>query len=215
MDDMSNTGAGDGAQQADTAILEQHEAALRDAFGRLDINVDELDKANPSSLVAALNGAADRFEEVTKERDKLKAAAQKSATTPKAVPSTKKGRKVAPPRGRDEEPQPVTSEAMEALLEQIGEAETVEVVFSDGAREIDGIPALEVTGDCWKKTQAGLALNGVDVIVHGPGHAQPAYKLAGYGLLLDGKQVAYHARADGELTIGANQQVSLSGDIVF
>lgn len=144
---------------------------------------------------------------------KLKADAEKAdkaAKAAKAKPaaSAPKIRKVAPPKGEH------VALAPGDLLELIGAADEVVIVFSDGRQEIAGVPALEVSGDAWKVTGAGLALSGVDVLIHGPAHGQSPYAIHGYGLLLDGEQVAYATAVDVR-QVGPHAQVRLSDDIVF
>lgn len=151
--------------------------------------------------------------------DKLKAenaALTKKLTTAqnkaKAVPSTEKGRKIGPIKdkveGRSDDDGTVAAEHV--LLEMIREADKVEVAFSDGARELAGIPALVVTGDAWAITAAGLKLTIDPIPVTG---FDKPYELRGYGLVLDGKQVAWRDTEPRRILPGS--QWNLAGDIVF
>lgn len=165
--------------------------------------------ADPVAVaLSALKARGDEIERLAAERDTLKAAADGSANAPKAsAAAAPKVRKVGVMKGEVVWPAPAD------LLEQIRAASTVEVAFSDGRQEIAAMPALAISGDAWKVTPAGLALTGVEVMVYGPARGQGVYSLAGYGLLLDGKQVLYRPRDP--LAIAPNSQVNLSGDIVF
>jgi hypothetical protein len=216
MDDTGND-ADMSAKDATHSITSDDQAAVKRAFSRLGIEIDDVGNSDSGAFIAALNDVADRLDKVGEleaENAKLTAAAEKVKTAPKAsTPRTAQSlRKVGPPKVKAGEDDPLVT--ADVLLELIGAADTVEIAFSDGRSEIAGLSALEISGDAWKKTVAGLMLVGVDVLVHGPGHAQASYPLHGYGLLINGKQVAYSARPE-VLNIGAGQQVNLSGDIVF
>jgi hypothetical protein len=97
-------------------------------------------------------------------------------------------------------------------------AERVEVVPSDGEQEILG-GALDVHGDApWRDSFGGLKLEtGQDWLVHGPGIgdlAKQATSVVGYGLFVDGSQVAWMRRPD-ELRLGAGSTLNLKDDVVF
>lgn len=148
-----------------------------------------------------------RFKALTAERDdliqKLDKAASAAQTSRGKAPA--KARKIAPV---DDQPK------AQDLLELIGAAKTVEVAFSNGKTEMADLAPLVITGDAWAISLDRVKLNVPDLLVHGPGGGEPAYSVAGYGLLLDGKLVAYSARSDA-LLIGANSQVNLKDDIIF
>lgn len=146
---------------------------------------------------------------LTTEISALEAKATAAANAPKAKVSTApRVRKIGPVKGHA----PSSAE----LLAAIRAAAHVELVFSDGRQEIAGIPAREISGDAWgtRGNLDGVMLRGVDLRVHGPAHGSAPYSLAGYGLLLDGKQVAWAPRPE-VLAIGANQEMNLSSDVVF
>lgn len=131
----------------------------------------------------------------------------------KAVPSEKKGRKIGPMKdaieGRDDENGRTSAEGV--LLEQIRDAETVEVAFSDGKNELAGAPAVVVSGEgAWAITAAGLKLTIDPLMVYG---AAAPFEIRGYGLILDGKQVAWRETEAKRVLPGANW--NLSGDVVF
>lgn len=144
--------------------------------------------------------------DITAERDALKAKLARADKTPRAkAASAAKARKVGPVQ---------ISVEPRLLLELIRDAELVEVAFSDGKSELAGIPALEISGAAWTVKSSGLALCMDEVLLHGPGHGQPGFALAGYGLLLDDVLVAYRHR-DAPLQIGAGQRWNLAGDVIF
>ena len=146
---------------------------------------------------------------VAAERDTLKAAATKASNAPKATAvKAVKLRKIAPLL-KDGEVGPSSAQ----LLEAIAGASEVEIAFSDGRQEIAGLDPIRVEGDVWRASQAGLRLDLREPLeVIGPDKG--AYELAGYGLLLDGKLVAYRPRID-VWRIAANQRVNLNGDVTF
>ena len=151
--------------------------------------------------------------EVTAERDALQEKLSHAEKAPKAkTVAAPTRRKVGPLK---DQPEP-SQEASAELLAIIREATTVDLVFSDGRQELAGLPAKRIEGDAWalRGSIAGVRLKGVELMVHGPAHGGSPYMLAGYGLVLDGKQVAWAPRPE-VLAIGPNQQVNLSDDVVF
>lgn len=100
------------------------------------------------------------------------------------------------------------------LLELINAAETVEVAFSDGEKELSGVTPILISGDAWKQQINGLKLVVPSMTIHGPGRTDAPLKLAGYGLLLDGDLVAYQARGDA-LTLSPGGQYDLKDDVIF
>ena len=100
------------------------------------------------------------------------------------------------------------------LLALIGGADIVELVFSNGKREIAGIDPMLISGDAWGIGIAGLQLRVPELMVHGPAGGKAPYLLAGYGLLLDGELAAYGARGD-VLAIAPGARMNLAQDVVF
>lgn len=148
--------------------------------------------------------AQDKLAGVTAERDALAKAASAAAKAPRSteVP-TVKARKC---RALDD------AFGAEDLLALIGDAETVELVFSDGTSEIPTLPARVIEGDAWVVTFAGLALRLPELLIEGPGPG--VLLLAGYGLFLDGKQIAWAARPE-VLSIPPGARMNLQGDVLF
>lgn len=109
---------------------------------------------------------------------------------------------------------PAGRERHEALLEAIRAAETVEIVFGDGKRELGAIDPVRVTGDAWRVSIVGVQLAAPALILHGPQTGKPGFALAGYGLFLDGELAAYADRG-GQLTLGGGSSHNVAPDIVF
>ncbi|HJO64972.1 MAG TPA: hypothetical protein QF469_06485, partial [Sphingomonas sanguinis] len=98
----------------------------------------------------------------------------------------------------------------DALRKAIADAEDVEIVFSDGKREV-GVPPIAVEGAAWKEHAFGLLLDRpVDIV--GP-DGIGSTSIAGYALLLDGKQVAWRERSM-PLQIAPGQRIQIADDIL-
>jgi RyR domain. len=98
------------------------------------------------------------------------------------------------------------------LRAKIAAADKVEILFGDGARD-SGVTPIVVEGDAWADHALGLMLR-EPVTIEGPGPGAQPYHVAGFALLLDGKQVAWSARPE-RLLVGAGQKYQLSNDIFF
>ena len=141
---------------------------------------------------------------LTAERDALAAKVAKIDAEPKV----RKGKAGSKPRKcgpMDDQPRP------EDLLELISMAETVELVFSDGKSELP-FERRMIDGPAWGMTAVGLALRLPEFVVVGP--ATGPVNLHGYGLFLDGSQVAYAARTD-VLDVQPGRRMDLRNDVVF
>jgi hypothetical protein len=93
-------------------------------------------------------------------------------------------------------------------LEAAFAADTTELVFSDGKREIRELAPLTVTGDAWRETPNGRVLNHEPLLEPGDCQRQEM-ELRGFGLLNEaGEQVGYCALPDA-ITIGRNQRFQL------
>ncbi len=145
---------------------------------------------------------------VMKDRDDARAEA-KSAD--KARAKIERASAPAKPRklGEIAESKQLTGDE---LREAIEEAETVEIAFSDGDREIGTIAPAIVSGDAWKVHPRGLML-AKPVTIEGSG-APSSVEIGGYALLIDGKQVAWSERSD-KLRVAPGQRVDLVDDIIF
>lgn len=185
-------------------------AAVVQALAAAGVELGEHDDVLSSAAVTIhvllhrIADLSDIVATITAERDDLQAKLAAADGAPKAkAAKAPKVRKVAAVEG-----DPLT--ALE-LLELVRGAGKVEVAFSDGKRELAAIPARVISGDAWAVTVAGLALRGIDIELTGMGGM---VEIVGYGLLLDGEQVAYRQRMD-PLQIASGAKVSLAGDIVF
>ena len=102
------------------------------------------------------------------------------------------------------------------LLELVASARTVEVAFSDGKSEILELKPREIVGGkaAFAIGGRGLVLTVPDFTINGPRAGERPYRLAGYGLFLDGELAAYGARTE-TLTVAPGAQYNLKGDAVF
>ena len=177
--------------------------AERDALQeQLDAAINERD-ALQKQLDAAVS-----------ERDALAEALVNLKAKPKAVTAkdaAKKPRKIGAPTEDDEiEDRAARTAELKAMIANAG---TVEIAFSDGEREIAGTRPIVPEGDAWREHQLGLMLD-VPVEIVGPQEGMPSFAIAGYGLIIDGKQVAYCRRMD-VVQVGAGQRQRFVDDIVF
>lgn len=101
--------------------------------------------------------------------------------------------------------------AGEDLRKAIDDADDIEIVFSDGKREV-GVPPVAVEGAVWKDHPFGLLLDR-PIDIEGPDGAG-SISITGYALLLDGKQVAWRERSM-PLQVAPGQRVQIADDILF
>jgi hypothetical protein len=101
------------------------------------------------------------------------------------------------------------------LYELAVAAADVEVVATDGAREVLGIPPLPVTASEWRIVNDRLALAPEKRFeVLGPQPGGEPFRVAGYALFVDGELAATSLR-DPQHAIGAGQTFNLAGDVAF
>lgn len=237
-DVTGETGAQDGQEQggenetasetasADPLLIDQCVAA----FARLGIETKSDDPPQPQDLIAGLNAAADNIERLTaelatvsEERDALASKLEAAETEPKATKGKRGSAVRAINAGKvvdlaeaklGELVLPEGAGASEKLLAAIRAAETVQVAFSNGKNEIAALDPVDIAGDAWRVTIVGVQLTLPELILHGPGFGGEAIPLSGYGLLLNGKLVAYRDRGE-QLSIGAGARMNVGPDIVF
>lgn len=162
------------------------------------------------------DAALGRVDALEAENDRLKAQLATSKTAATALRREAKALKAVKP-AKTRAIAPLADDAAlspDDLLALIGGAEIVELVFSNGTREIAGIDPMVISGDAWGIGIAGLQLRVPELIVDGPAGRKAPYLLAGYGLLLDGELVAYRARGD-VLAIAPGARMNLAPDVVF
>ncbi|WP_408590083.1 hypothetical protein [Novosphingobium sp.] len=158
-------------------------------------------KSEAVDLADKLDAAESSLADIAAERDKLQADLEAAARAPQARNgSTTKLRKVAVL----DNPKP------DELLEQIRTADLVEIVFSDGKRELPSIAPRVIEGQAWQVNFIGLALNVPELLVEATGPGE----IAGYALFLDGKQAAWAPRPD-LLRVGPGAKMNLQGDVLF
>jgi hypothetical protein len=164
------------------------------------------------SLTEDLVQARQAAEDAEAARQK---AADDLAKKPRAVKGAplKKLRNCGPFPTNDGEAAPRFDAA--GLLAHIGEAETVELAFSDGTHELADAAPLIISGAAWKVSSDRLFLTGVDVPMHGASREGSPFTLAGYGLFVDGTLAAYAPRINGPLQVAPGTQHSLNDDVVF
>lgn len=179
-----------------------------------------LDKDSAIALQLQVDDLENQVETLTVERDEAKskvAAAEKSAKAAKAsiarADKSPKPRKIGPMG--DDNADSLAGEKLQAAIDEAhANGEPLEIVFSDGKQEITGIPPVIVTGNVWRDHPRGMMLTQA-VPVRGP--TEPTgvpYAVAGYGLLIDGKQVAYTPRSE-PIHVAPGQDIELRDDIWF
>lgn len=168
--------------------------------------VDAL-KAQADDQAATIAAITERAERAEAEAQALKDAAARQAAEATVIAEDSVGapRKLAlVPADKRLAPS--------ELAAAIADSETVEILFSDGKREIQSLGSRKVTGEAWIGRPAGLLLTKPVELFGGAAGAAPIV-VSGYALLLDGKLAAYSARDP--LSIPAGGHVRLENDIIF
>ncbi len=101
------------------------------------------------------------------------------------------------------------------LAELIAATETVEIAFSDGKRELAGVPPVEVPGEAFGFRRGRLSLEVPELLVVGPADERGPRVLVGYALLIEGEQVAWIPRLGGQLTLGPGVSHQLKDDVTL
>lgn len=155
-------------------------------------------------LEADRDGLKAQLEALTKQSDKLRGQLGKAKAKAAAYEAEKpaKARAIGPLKEEI---------AADDLLELVKAAEFVEVVFSDGKREITKLAPRRIEGEAWRVGIAGLGLTLPELIVEGPGGR---CEVMGYGLLIDGELVSYRPCLD-VLILSAGGRYNVAGDLVF
>jgi hypothetical protein len=192
-----------------TAVLEarlsEQDVLLETITGERDALTEQLAgmTGERDALSEQLAGMTGERDAAIAERDALQAKLAKLDAAPRTRSGKAKARKCGPIEAAGFAPH--------ELLAEIGAAELVEIVFSDGAVEV-GIPPVLPSGKAWAVTPVGLQLRVPELPVEAP-MAGPV-KLAGYGLFLDGEQVAWGPRAD-VLDVMPGRKMDMRHDVVF
>lgn len=180
--------------ERDGAVTQRDAVAQELSDAKAALSTAENDKTALAADLAA----------ITLERDQLRKAKDDADAAAAATPAVvEKLRAIGPVKD-----QPGAAD----LLAAISEAGSVQLAFSDGKKEIDGLSPLDITGNAWAMAPVGLALRVPSlVIISG---APGVVELAGYGLFLDGKLVAYTGRMD-VLRIAPSRKFDITNDVVF
>ena len=202
----------DTAQSQESALQGQFAEGLdQDSAIKLAERVRDLEAEN-----ATFREQLEEFGALERDNAELKGkleAAETKLTAAKKAAKVSTGEK-APGKPRALGPIDGADDATRtaALRKKIEAADKVEILFGDGKRDT-GIPPAVVTGDAWADHARGLKLKEA-VELHGPAYGVQSFSIAGYGLVIDGKLVAYTERPEPVL-VGANQRVRLEDDIFF
>lgn len=176
---------GDQHQQAAATVVE---------YGKqIDTLSEELRSANAS--LKAYKGSA------TKAKSQVTVLKKQLSPEPRPIGAMRPA--------RNHEEVYAQAEALEAAFA----ADTTELVFSDGRREIRELAPLTITGDAWRETPQGRVLNAEPMLE--PGDCQrESLDLRGFGLLNEaGEQVAYQALPDA-IVVLRNQRVMLPANTI-
>lgn len=210
MDDTTMTREQELAEEFKAGLDPDAAGELAKRMAALEASQAEWEKQR-ESLLEDTAKAIDARNAADAERDALQAKLDAAA---KAEPKVAQGDKPAKVRNLGPVKEALSGDDLVAAMAKADEdGDTVEIAFSDGKREIAGIPPKVVTGDVWRKHALGLMLRD-PVTVEGPATGGSSVAIAGYALLIDGKQVAYCERAD-PVTVAPGQHIGLSDDIYF
>lgn len=196
-----------------TAAVEL-QGELDAAIARAETAEADAKRLNEELNLSEEEGAStdDQIRALTEERDEAIARAEKAeGGEKKAKASLTKATTPPKPRkfGAIAEDKAITGDDLRTA---INDADEVQIAFSDGTREVLGIPPINVAGDAWGDHQFGTVLKEAATI-EGPREGS-SVTIDGYALLLDGKQVAYSRRST-PLQVAPGQRVSLANDIIF
>lgn len=178
-----------------TRLLGELEPKIRDLRNAHDDVAGERDQLKRQ--VAAFKGHAIRA--------RAEAIEAREAGKPRAL-----GAPRAPRKGEEAAAELTAAE----ILELVQDGDSVEIVASDGKREIPGVPIFSVPGSGFVEKRAGqLMLNVESLLVTGPNVGAPA-SIEGFALLVDGEQVAWAPLSD-PIPLGPGQQYELKDSVVF
>lgn len=172
-------------------------------------NVDD-ETLDLDTLVAANSDLSLKVETLTEENAKLTAELADAKAALAAKPKGKVTERAAPKMRRAGPMADGKALTGDELGAAIADADDVEIVFSDGKKEIEGVPARSIEGDVWRNHTLGRMLRDPVMI----GGATVPTQLVGYALFVDGKQVAWTPRSDA-INLAPGQSVQLVDDIYF
>ncbi|HEV2747624.1 MAG TPA: hypothetical protein VGW34_10040 [Allosphingosinicella sp.] len=108
---------------------------------------------------------------------------------------------------------PLKAEADRELISLALASGDVEIVFSDGRHELRDLVPIVVNGDAWRHTARGAMLL-PDVTLEPGDIKAPELKVAGFGLLSEGEQIAW-CQLPEPITVRRNGRVLLQQQIRF
>jgi hypothetical protein len=113
----------------------------------------------------------------------------------------------------------VFNEAQEAftaddLMTAINSAQEIVLAFSDGKRELRGIPPVQVQADGFRLTRERVLFTDGPLELYGPGGEGDVSNVVGVALLLDGDQMGWSPLSQ-PFALGAGQRVNLAGSVIF
>jgi hypothetical protein len=188
---------------------------LAERIAALEVDRDRAGEA-AETLQRERDDAVAAKEAAEKERDEAVARADAADKASKAAKAKlERGASPAKPRKLGEMDGLTGDDLDEALAEAVNDGKAVEIAFSDGSKELIGIPPVSVQGDVWRPHALGKMLRD-PVTIEGPaaGSGRAGFQIVGYALLIDGKQVAFTRRSD-PVNVGPGQKITLSDDIFF
>ena len=191
------------------ALAASNEAALAAALEEIGLSAD----AGPAGdsvtdrAIAMLRGLSASNADLKVECEELGKALDKAKSKSKNVHAREVDRAISLKPMKDEDRLPI-----EELRFRIAAAETVEIAFSDGKKEVAALGRQVVSGDAWKDHPLGLMLT-EPVEIQGPAAGSASVGFEGYALLLDGKPVAYTKRDP--LMVAGGGKLKLENDIYF
>lgn len=151
---------------------------------------------------------------IAEMRAKL-ASAEKASERDRAKVKALEAEKPAKPRKAGRPKEEAAFFDADDLLSMIASADDVQLLFSDGAKEIPGLLPVRIEGDAWVKRGNSVLLSGLaELIIHGAAIGGQEYSIAGYALFVDGKQAAWSERFE-PLTVAPGARVSIKDDVIF
>lgn len=196
--------------------MEPHEDNALTLAEAREVNFEfGLDVTAARELQAELDDRQNTVEALSADNEALKAKlvdAEKAVKSAKAS-VTRAATPAAPRKLKTMDDGLSGDDLTEALTKADAGGKTVEIAFSDGKREIEGIPPIVITGEVWRDHTRGKMLRD-PVKVDGPTTGGSSVAIDGYALMIDGKQVAYCQRSE-PVRVNAGQTISLQDDIWF
>lgn len=174
-----------------------------------------LDPASAGAMALRLEAAEAMIAQLQSERDAANEQAEKAAKAATAAKAKVTRSEVrAKPRKLGPIDDGLTGEALiEALSKADADDKRVEIVVSDGALEVTGIPPFAISGDVWRDHPLGRMLRD-PIQIQGQNTCGAPLMVHGFALLIDGKQVAYCERPE-VVQVWPGQTINFADDIYF